>query len=123
MSDPELSQSPLLVYPGAWIASVETFVNTLISNTPPLAARADTDSAMLGKLIAFLRRHYPHKVNAVHYLEQLAGIQPRQRGRVEPLTFLDAGPRRMLVPRVEVHPIPEGVTPHVLEVKFRPQRG
>ena len=123
MSDADLSQPALLVFPGGWLGRAETVVNLLAhrGGLPPVACLNTTEQRqdVLRKLAVFLARHYPHKSAAVSYIESLAGVRARVPPPLSPVVFLVAGPQCISGDVVLSTPIPEGFAPHQLAVSFR----
>lgn len=93
MSDQELIQAPLLVYPHSFLPTTEHFINQINGSNMVLTAAVDEGRAEeLLELASHIEKDYPHLARGVAYLRSLCDAQ-RRREPCPDLKFISAGPR------------------------------
>ena len=76
MSDAELCQAPLCVYPHSLLASTEAFFNGVnVGNTVLTQRLEDSRMEELNELASAMEADFPHLIRGVRYLRQLTFSQ------------------------------------------------
>ena len=119
MSDRELSQPPLAVYPHSLLGTTEEFFNKLSQGVVSLVT-AKVDDARQLELIELadqIEKDFPHLIRGARYLRKVA-CPDRQREPCCKLRFVEAGPRAALGLDVQLGRPAPPPKPYKLEVTF-----
>ena len=119
LSDTDLMQPALLVWPGDEASKTAEFWQKVI-NHRGVQTRVDDDRAADLLDLAGALGMYPQYSRAIEYIKRLAGKLPRSRKDAHPITFVTAAAMRPLgnASDAALPARPMRQEPHRLEVRF-----
>ena len=124
MSDNVLIQPPLLCYPEAFLASTESYFNSINGTSETVVQSLDEERiAELQDLSVAISKDFPSMERTVRYYQSIVDME-RARQPFTKLGFIDAGPiARNGLANVQVPERPPEPRNHWLQVVFHHSRG